>query len=527
MLCAIIIILCLICNCFSNKFGFPLLLAFIVIGMVFGSDGIFKIEFNNFKFVEAICSVALIFIMFYGGFGTKWKAMKPVMVKATLLSSLGVVLTALLVGGFCHSVLKISILESLLIGAVLSSTDAASVFSILKTKKLSLKDGADALLEVESGSNDPFAYMLTVIVLSAMGGDKLRFSIPLAIFIQIFVGLVFGAIIAIISYKFMQIVKFDVDGFDAVFIIAVALLAYAVPSSIGGNGYLSVYIVGVMLGNVDLKNKKAMVHFFDGITSLMQILIFFLLGLLAFPSKIIKVAPISILVAMFLTFIARPLVIFIILKPFRVSNNQIKLVSWAGLRGASSIVFAILAKVNIVHIENDVFHIVFCVVLLSIAFQGTLLPSVSKKLNMINESGNVLKTFNDYIDDINLDYISLRVNKDHVWIGRKIKDLQLPPDCLLILIKRNNNNIIPNGNTTIMEEDVLILSAFSYKSDDDIVLREVLIDETHKWNNKSVAELNISKNSLVIMIKRDDEVVIPNGNTLIQYRDMLVLSIYK
>ncbi|WP_310605037.1 potassium/proton antiporter, partial [Anaerosporobacter sp.] len=363
---AIIIFACVVLNKITSRLGIPTLLAFILLGMSMGSDGIFKIPFDNFYVAERICSVALIFIMFYGGFGTKWSEAKPIAVKAILLSSVGVILTALFTGLFCYSVLHFAFWESMLIGSVISSTDAASVFSILRSKRLNLKDNSASLLEVESGSNDPCSYMLTAIVLAVMKGEANGSEILLMIIAQIVFGILFGVVIAFLAYEFLKHFHFATEGFDLIFVVAVAILAYALPSMVGGNGYLSAYLVGVILGNKPIANKKALVNFFDGTTGLMQILVFFLLGLLAFPSQLPKVFLPSMLIALFLTFIARPLSVFALMSPFKCKLNQQILVSWAGLRGAASIVFAVMATIDPANTSNDIFHIVFCIVLFSI-----------------------------------------------------------------------------------------------------------------------------------------------------------------
>ena len=305
LLFSVVIILCVICNRISNKLGVPVLLIFIALGMFFGSDGVIKIPFDNFVLAENVCTAALIFIMFYGGFGTKWKAAKPVAAKAVLMSTAGVVMTAFLVGLFCHFVIGINFQESLLLGALVGSTDAASVFSILRSKRLNLKYHTASLLEVESGSNDPCAYMLTMIMLSIIGGDSM--TVPhliYLVFAQIVYGAATGVIAAVVTGFIMKKVSFATQGFDTIFVFAMVLLAYAVPSEIGGNGYLSVYIFGIILGNMELIHKKPMVNFFDGLTGLMQMLLFFLLGLLSFPSVLPQVLLPAVAIALFLTLVA-------------------------------------------------------------------------------------------------------------------------------------------------------------------------------------------------------------------------------
>lgn len=521
---SIVIIACILSNKLSSKAGVPALLAFIVLGMFFGSDGIIKIPFENFQFAEQICSVALIFIMFYGGFGTKWNMARPVALPSILLSTLGVLLTAGLTGLFCHLVLHMEWLESLLIGAVLGSTDAASVFAILRSRNLNLKYHTASLLELESGSNDPCAYMMTIIVLSVMGGTSSQGSVAYMIFAQIFFGVVLGVVIALAATWFMKHFHFASEGFDAAFVIATAIFAYAAPQALGGNGYLSAYIVGIILGNQKIQNKKALVHFFDGITSLLQMLIFFLLGLLAFPSKMPAIILPAMGIALFMTFVGRPLVVGAIMAPFKAKLPQQIIISWAGLRGAASIVFAIMVLVNEIPLQHDLFHIVLCVVLFSIGIQGSLLPFLSKKLNMIDTEGNVMKTFNDYNDEKEIQFIQLQMEKHHPWIGKLIKEVELPPDTLLVLLLRGADSLIPKGDTEIEEQDTLILSANAYEDDTAICLTEITIDENHDWCNHAIAGLELPEDTLIIMVRRDGQAIIPSGATEIKAGDVVVVN---
>lgn len=529
---SLVIIACILCNRLSNRLGLPMLLAFILLGMVFGSEGLFRIHFDDFSFAENVCTVALIFIMFYGGFGTRWKAAKPAAVKAILMSSLGTIITAVLTGLFCHFVLGFSLLEGLLTGAVLGSTDAASVFSVLRSKKLSLKYHTDSLLELESGSNDPFAYMLTMILLSAIKGSSgtsnssgsLLQQIVVTSCSQIFFGLLCGVVLAWCVRWFLEHFTFETNGFDTAFILAAALLSYALPSAIGGNGYLSSYLLGILLGNSRMTDKKKLVNFFDGLTSLMQMLIFFILGLLSFPTKIAAVIFPAVGIALFLTFIARPLTTVMLLTPFKAPKNQQLLISWAGLRGAASIVFAIMVTLNGIPLEHDLFHIVFCVVLLSISVQGTLLPFLAKRSHMLDQSGNILTTFNDYTDETDIRFIDIPIRKNHPWIGLMVRDLKLPPDTLLVFLRRGNERLVPNGSTVIQEQDSLVLGASAYTGEDDIHLKEISIDMQHPWCEKTVSQLGLPKNSLIIMIRRGDENLIPNGKSLIQNGDLIVVN---
>ncbi len=524
LLVAAVILLCLSLNKMSNKLGIPMLLAYILLGMMFGTDGILKIPFDNFTIAEQICTVSLIFIMFYGGFGTNWKQAKPVAGKAVLLSTVGVILTAVTTGAFCHFILKMDFWESMLIGSVISSTDAASVFSILRSRRLNLKNNTASMLEVESGSNDPCSYMLTVIILTIMSGELSGFSLVVMIFSQITFGVLVGVVVALAAAFILKKVNFATDGFDTIFVFSMALVSYAGASMINGNGYLAAYIAGIILGNTPLHHKKSLVHFFDGITGLMQMLIFFLLGLLAYPSQLPKILPIALAIAVFLTFVARPASVFAILMPFRCPVKQQLLVSWAGLRGAASIVFAIMATVSPAYTKNDLFHIVIFIVLFSISIQGTLLGLVAKKLDMIDENGNVMKTFSDYSDEMPVEFVKISIKAGHPWENRKIKDLTSLPDLLLVLILRGEERIIPNGNTVVLAGDKIVLSALSPEENLGICLTEIPIEKDSKWIGKPLSRIKLGEEKLVLVLKRNEKVVIPNGNTVIRENDVLVIS---
>lgn len=523
ILAAIICILCIFASNLSYRIGVPSLLLFIILGMLFGTDGIFRISFSDFQLSEKVCSVALIFIMFYGGFCTNWKEAKPVAVKAVLLSTIGVLATAVLTGLFCYFVLKTSLLEGMLIGAVLSSTDAASVFSILRMKKLSLVNRMGSLLEVESGSNDPMAYLLTTIVLSIMAGSS-DSSITTVFLTQIVFGVLFGALFGFLSARILRVLDFRARELTPIFISAAALLTYGITSSLMGNGFLSVYIAGMILGNSKIQYKVELVHFFDGITGMMQITLFFLLGLLSFPSQIIPVILPSVLIMAFMLFIARPAAVWLLLFPFRTPLSQLLLISWAGLRGAASIVFAILAVISPAVYDLDIFHIVFCVCLLSVAVQGSLLPWMARKLDVISSTENIFKTFNDYQEDQTIHLTELKLPDGHPWIGRQLKDILFPQGALAVLIKRKGGTLIPCGDTTILPDDIIILNSPAFTDESGLKLKEVEIGQYHPWVNQPVKSIKIPSDTLVILIKRDLGPLIPDGDTIIKNGDVLILN---
>lgn len=453
----LVLLICITSSKVLYKFGVPILLIFILLGMLFGSDGMVGIYFDNYELTRQLCSIGLVFIMFFGGFGTNWKMAKPVAIPSILMSSLGVIITAGLTGLFCHLVIGTSLLEGLLIGAIVASTDAASVFAVLRSQKLNLKGSLASLLEVESGSNDPVAYMLTLVILTLMTNSGPEFIVPMVLK-QIIFGLSIGFILAKVSVYILRNSKFEIEGFYTIFITAIVMLSYALSEYIGGNGYLSVYISGIIIGNSKIPHKKSLVHFFDGISWIMQIMLFFMLGLLSFPSKLPSVIGISIAISIFMIVVARPLSTFIVLGAFNFSNKEKLFISWVGLRGAASVVFAIYAVTQGVVIENDIFHIIFFIALISVGIQGTLIPAVARKLDLVDDSTTVLKTFNDYDGEISSKLIEISVPEESVWVNKSIMDSNIPEDILIVMIKRQEQVLIPKGSTIIKGGDVLVLS---------------------------------------------------------------------
>ena len=524
LLAAIVIFACILGNRVSQRYGMPTLLAFIVLGMLFGSDGLFRIDFDNYHIAEDVCSAALIAIMFYGGFGTSWHEARPVAVRASLLSSLGVVLTSLLTGLFCRYALGFSMLEGMLLGAILGSTDAASVFSILRSKRLNLKGGTASLLEVESGSNDPFAYMMTVLLLSAMQGEGLSVqSILLTAGQQLVLGVLFGVLIGKLGILLMRRFPFGTSGLDAACLLGLALLSYAVPTLLGGNGYA--YLAGLLLGNAELPGQRGLVHFFDAATGLMQMLIFFLLGLLSFPSRLPQVLPIAIPVALFLTFAARPGAVFLLLSPFRCPVRQQLLVSWAGLRGAASIVFAILAVNSPAVLESDIYHIVFAVVLFSITFQGTLLPAAARILDMIGSGDDVMRTFSDYASETEVEFIQLDVTPGHPWEGKTLRELAFPPGLLCVMILRGETPLTPRGKTILRAGDSAVLCAASFTGhEEEISLSEFPLTDGHPWVQKRISSLGLPPQELIVLVRREGKAFVPGGGTLLKSGDRIVVG---
>ena len=457
ILCSSVILLAIFSNKFLDALGIPALLFFMCLGMLFGTDGIFKISFADFANTKDIASLALGFIIFYGGFCTKWTTAKPIIAKAAVLSTAGVFLTAVLTSVFCHFVLELSFLESFLIGAVISSTDAASVFSILKAKNLHLKENTAPLLEIESGSNDPMSYVLVILAITLMQNQSSGFVIAL-FFKQMIFGILIGVLVAKISIYIYEKTSIITDENGSLFIIALVLLSYLLPFFCDGNPFLAVYFLGIILGNANILNKVPMMHFFDGITKLAQIGIFFTLGLLAFPREVPSILLTGMLIFLFLTFIARPATVFLLLSFFKSGINQCLLVSWAGLRGVASIVFAIIAMDSGITLHYDLFHLVFLISILSVAIQGTFLPLAAKMTNMIDPHVDIKKTFNDYEEECAVKLLRITVPKNHEWVGKPIRCVEFPQKSLAVLIKRKQERIIPKNSTVIQAGDNITLS---------------------------------------------------------------------
>ncbi len=524
---AVIVTMSVLLSVASDKSGIPMLLFFIVFGIVIGS-ALPSMPSNAFEIANKVCSIALIFIMFYGGFGTNWRAAKPVAGKALILASFGVFLTAGITGLFVHLVIGFPLIESLLLGSVIGSTDAASVFSILRRRKLSLKDNTDSLLEMESGSNDPFSYILTIVCLSLLIDRISPGQAFLTLFLQVSVGTAVGAVISIIVVFFIRRNIFFKGGGNEVFTIAIALLGYALAELLSGNGYLSVYIIGIVLGNQDFESKRDLVAFFEGINMLAQIAIFFILGLLSDVGSIVRVFPVALAIMAFMTLILRPVSVFGLMAFMPNSSLQQKIVvSWAGIRGAASIVFSIVA-VSSVELQYDLFHIIFTIVLLSLAIQGGLMPTVAIKTNMYDPEGDVMKTFTDYEEEKNVQFVLTEVYEGHPWIGKALRDVFLPQDIRVTIVERGDEQFIPDGKTIIEQNDSLVLSALHYKEKlGNFSLRERVVKKGDRFDDKFIRDIKLHKNERIILLERAGEIIIPTGDVQIKQDDIIVINQYR
>ena len=518
---AVIIFICVFLNKVSSRVGVPVLLFFIFLGMLFG-------HFEQFNAgttanVETMCSIALIFIMFYGGFGTRWKSAKPVALEAGLLATVGVFITAAALGFFCHFALRWSWAESFLMGSVISSTDAATVFSILRSHKMGLKNNTAPMLEIESGSNDPCSYMLTVVMLAVLNGTASGGMVVGMIFKQ----LVFGAACGLlISQGAVCILKRNrlPDGFNSLLILAFAILGYALPCLIGGNGYLSTYIVGIVLGNNEFHGRKALIGFFDGVTSLMQILLFFILGLMAAKMPLLESVVPAIAVFVFLTLIARPLAVTSILAPFKkYPRKQLGLISFVGLRGVASIVFAIMTINAGAVLDHDIFSVVFVIVLISISLQGSLIPWAAKAFDMTDMNEDIMRTFSDFSDSTEVSFGRIEIREDCPWNGKLIKDLGMPKEMLITMIIRGKQRIVPKGHTMLLSGDKVIFCSKTYQNETEASLKEHQLSKNSEWIGKRIKDHPDHTKSLIVMIKRGEEGIIPDGDTVLCSGDVLVI----
>ncbi|MGK7909538.1 MAG: potassium/proton antiporter [Synechococcus sp.] len=378
----------------SNKFGVPSLLLFLLIGMLSGSEGLGGIHFENYVAANAIGNVALIFILFSGGLGTQWQRIRPVIGQGLVLSTVGVVLTMVIFGTFTWFILGsfssfaigfngISWGEGLLLGAIVSSTDAAAVFSVLRTSNLELKGNLQPLLELESGSNDPMAVLLTTTLVSTLTAANASAVELLSTFLlQFGVGAAVGIGGGYVMSWFANRLHLDTKALYPVLMMARALLIYGIAAALQGNGFLAVYLAGVVFGNRPLRQKQSIVEFHEGIAWLMQIVMFLVLGLLVFPSQLLAIAPIAVALALCLMFVARPLSVLLSMVLTKYLPPEKLFISWVGLRGAVPIILAIAPIAAGIQDARVIFNVVFFIVLVSVTIQGFTLAPVARSLKL-------------------------------------------------------------------------------------------------------------------------------------------------
>lgn len=516
---SIVLILALFAIYISDKTGMPSLLLFLALGL---TANLLGVEFVDYGLADKIGTFALIIIMFYGGFGTNWTMCKPVVKEAVTLSSIGVVLTGLMTGTFVHFALGFDWLEAMLLGSIVASTDYSSVANILVSKNLNLKYKTASILEIESGSNDPAAYTMTMLFLSLVMGSDV--SVPMMVLKQIGLGLGMGFLMALIIGRLLRHLNLNKDGLSIVFIFAMAVFTYSFTAVIGGNGYLAAYIFGIIIGNQTFYGKKDIVFFFDGFNELMNIGLFFVLGLLANPESVWKALPLAAATMAFMTFIGRPLVVFGLMKPFKLKFNQLVVLSWAGLRGAAAIAFAIMVVNTGYKFGMDIYSIVFGICFLSSLIQGSTMASLVKKMDMLDPDDTILRTFNYYQDKSSIGFLETTLDKDSELVGTQVKDLNMTFDFIVAKIVRNGKTVVPRGNTVFEEGDTIIFAGTEYFDLFGEELVEFKISLSHDWVGKQIMDLDLDENQLILTVLRDNgRFVTPEGKTNILAGDTLIV----
>lgn len=462
----------------SYKFGVPTLLLFLVIGMLAGTDGI-GLEFHSPRTTQFIGVVALNIILFSGAMSTKYEEIRPIIVQGFLLSTLGVLLTALLTAFFIYWItnniitsISFSFLESLLLASVMSSTDSASVFGILRLKGLSLRERIRPLLEFESGSNDPMAYMLTIaLVLMIQNPHGSFWNMVLFFLMQLFIGGFSGYYLGRLFVRIINTIELNNDSLYSVLLITCMFFLFSFTSFIKGNGYLAVYIGGLVIGNNKFVHKRSVIKFIDGLAWLFQILMFLTLGLLVNPLELLPIAGLGLLIGAFMIFFGRPIAVFISLLPFGRMTTKAKVyVSWVGLRGAVPIVFATYPWIANVPQAKMIFNIVFFITILSLVIQGTTVSGMAALLGLSKEKHEQKKLTEfdvEFSEEIKSAMSEVTIKSSNLIHGNKMMNIPLPDKTLVVMVKRHDHYFIPRGNTELNEGDILLLI-----SDDEEALRE-------------------------------------------------------
>lgn len=448
------------------KFGVPALLLFLIVGMIFGSDGL-GLQFHNADEAQFIGMVALSIILFSGGMDTKYSDIRPILSPGIVLSTVGVLLTAMFTGifiwwisGMSWSNISFPIVTSLLLAATMSSTDSASVFAILRSQNINLRHNLRPMLELESGSNDPMAYMLTVVLIQLVQASNMNCGeIALSFAIQFVVGGAIGYVSGRAAVFMLNKLNIDNQALYPILLLAFVFFTFSITDLIYGNGYLAVYIAGMIVGNSRIKYRKEIVTFMDGLTWLFQIIMFLCLGLLVNPHEMLDIAVVASLIGIFMIFIGRPLSIFLCLLPFKkITSKSRLLVSWVGLRGAVPIIFATYPVVAGIEGADVIFNIVFFITILSLVIQGTTISFVANKLGLsmpCERKGNEFGV--ELPEEINTNLSDMVITESDIENGDTLKDMSLPRGTLVMIVKREDEYIIPNGSLKLHIGDRLLL----------------------------------------------------------------------
>jgi len=445
----------------SSKLGIPTLLIFLAIGMLAGADGLGGIQFESAYIAKVLGTITLTLILFSGGLDTDFGHIRPIIWNGILLSTAGVLITAISIGYFIYWITDFTLIEGMLVGAIVSSTDAAAVFSILRSKNLHLKANLGPTLELESGSNDAMAYFLMIFFTKLLTSNQdisIWSAIP-----RFFQEMCIGGLVGVIVGKGMVFVVNRVQlAYESLYpgiTLAMILFAYSATNFIHGNGFLAVYIAGIILGSQNFIHKNSLIRFYDGISWLMQVVMFISLGLLVSPHKLIPIAGIGLLISAALIFLARPISVFISLALTKVTLNQKVFISWVGLRGAVPIVFATHPLLESVGKSDKIFHIVFFIVLTSVLLQGTTLYPLAKWLGLEETAPHKQTRSIHLADDVKSELIELTVPAGSSVDGRKIVEIGFPKNALIVLINRDKRYLTPRGDTELKIGDKLMVMA--------------------------------------------------------------------
>ena len=454
----------------GTRFGVPSLLLFLLLGMAVGQDGL-GLHFADYEVAESIGHFAMTIILFSAGLETSLSETKPVLKQGALLSTVGVFLTVLLTGLFIRLVagnlMGMSVLSCFLLAAVMGSTDSASVFSVLRGKKLHLRENLGPMVELESGSNDPMAYTLTIILVkllttegvAAGSGWSAVLTGLLVLLIQIFVGFAIGLAVGFAAVWVLKKVHFSSFALTSILILSIGFFANGFASLLHGNGLLALYVAAIIIGNkVRLSQRKEILHFFDGFTWLMQLVMFLVLGLLARPSQMLPVLLPALLIGVFLTLVARPASVFLCLLPFRKLSVRAKaFVSWVGLKGAGPILFALCPVVAGLEGSSEMFNIVFLITLLSLLIQGGSLGRMARLLRLSYEEDPKAETFGMEIPEEMGMLRDHLVTEEDLSQGTTLRDLHLPHGIRVMMVRRDDRFLVPHGSMPLEVGDHLVI----------------------------------------------------------------------
>ena len=446
----------------SSRLGVPGLILFLAVGMLAGSDGPGGIEFEDYAVAQTVGIVALAFILFAGGLSTRWDDVRPAARRGVLLATVGVVLTAGVSGSLAALVLDVPLLTGLLLGSIISSTDAAAVFGVLRGRSLGIRGGIRPLLELESGINDPMAVFLATGLITLIEDPSASVASLLPLFVQqLAVGAFVGTLVARATVLAINRLRLDYEGLYPVVTLSVVVFTYGVTDMFGGSGFLAVYLVGLLVGRADILHKKSLARFHDALGWLAQISMFLVLGLLAFPSQLLPIAGRALVVSALLVLVALPVAVFASLWPTRPSIREMTLVSWVGLRGAVPIVVATFPLVAGIPHAETIFDVVFFIVLTSVLVQGTTIPAVARLLGL-DAPVPVERAYPlEYVgpESATTGMHELEIHADSPAAGRRILELGLPSGALVVLLNRGGQSLVPEGSTVLHPGDTVLVLA--------------------------------------------------------------------